>query len=483
MKPWEMKWESEAAPNAAPPWKMEWQKPEPSMWDETKAVAGRALTGVGYAAAAPEMAADLLKKGINWGVGQVVPGYSEAVAKADALRNQVKSIPTPGESVNALRETLPQPQTSVGKIAGAAVEAIPSAVALTPNAMASVPNALNAAVRYGAVPGAVSEGAGQVFEGTALEMPARIAGSIGSSVAMGMLPGGVQQAARAPSTQELSQKAKDAYQRVEQAGVVVHPNEYNSRMNQMFTTLANEGFDPTLHPKAATALRRMEELKGQPVSFQTMETMRKIAKNAAGSIERDERRIGQIMLTQIDDMVDNLSPANTIAGNSANVAQDISEARSLWHKVRKSDAIEELMKRAENRAAQFSGSGYENALRTEFRQFVQNPKKLRGFTQQEVEALKKVAQGGPVENVLRWAGKAAPTGIVSSVGGGGLGYLLAGPIGAAAVPATGFLARQGATAMTNRNALMANELIRGAPYTPKPNPSAAILYNALTQGR
>lgn len=458
-------------------------KPEPTLWDETKAVASKALTGIGYAATAPEGAANLLKEGINWGVGKVVPGYTEAVQKADALRNQVKSIPTPNEAVQTLGQNLPQPQTPIGKVAGAVTEAIPSALALTPNALNSVPNAISAATRFGAVPAATSELAGQAFEGTDIETPVRIGTSLVTGAVAGMLPGGVKAPTTVPTKNELTQQAKAAYDKVDQAGVVVHPQAYNTKMNQMFTNLANEGFDPTLHPKAAAALNRMDELRGMPVSFQTLETMRKIAKTAAGSIERDERRIGYLMLNQIDDLVDNLTPQNTVAGNAANVAQDIKEARTLWSQVRKSDTLDELMLRAENRAAQFSGSGLENAIRTEFRQLVQNPKKLRGFTVEEQAALRKVAQGGPIENVLRWMGKLSPSGAVSGAISGGAGYALGGPIGAMALPAAGYMARQGATKMTNRNAQIANELMRGGSGRSPSNPSAAILYRALMEGQ
>src|SRR5690606_40869921 len=64
----------------------------------------------------------------------------------------------------------------------------------------------------------------------------------------------------------------------------------------------------------------------------------------------------------------------------------------------------------EVRASQFSGSGLENALRTEFRQLAMNPKRLRRFTQEEQRAIKEVAFGNPTSNTLRQIGKLAPTG-------------------------------------------------------------------------
>jgi len=133
----------------------------------------------------------------------------------------------------------------------------------------------------------------------------------------------------------------------------------------------------------------------------------------------------------------------------------------LWSQASKSDAIETLIDRAKISASNFSGSGMENALRTEFRALAKDPAKMRLFAPDEREAIRKVAMGGPVDNVMRFIGKFAPTSLVSGALSSGTGVLFGGPIGAVALPAAGFAARQGATAMTKRNADMAAALMRG----------------------
>jgi hypothetical protein len=492
MNPWEMNWASQAptppANNAAKamPWEMKWdatsvpeQKPSPSFGSEALAVGGKLLSGVGYAVVAPEMAADLLRQGINWGVGQVVPGYSDAVAKADALRNQHKLIPSPADVVQKVDASLPQPQSDTGKVLGAVAQAVPSAVALAPNvqSLTNIPQVANAAVRFGAVPAVASEGARQALEGTSLETPGSIVAGLlagfGAANALPKIKGATAQSTT-PTIQDLKTQAKAAYDKVDQVAPIIPAAEYNTTMNRMFTTLANEGFDPTLHPKAAVALRRMDEIRGNDIGFNQLETMRKIAKDAAGSIDASERRIGQIMVRQIDDAVDRIP---------SNVGAEIKEARSAWQQVKKSETIEDLIQRAKDSAPNYSASGYENAIRREFIKFVKDPDNLRGFTQQEIAAIRHVAQGGLVENILRYAGKLAPTGIVSAAGSGGIGYMLGGPLGAAVAPAVGYLARAGATRATERNANLVSELIRGGKKPVNNTPSAALLYQALTQGR
>lgn len=465
----------------------------PSLWDETKAVAGRALTGIGYAATAPEGAARMLMSGADWALGNIIPGYTEGVEKVNKKVNEVRNqgpfnLPSPAESVDMLRQNLPQPQTTAGKIIGAGVESIPSAVALTPNAMNSVPNALNAAMRYGFVPGSTSEAAGEMVKGSSLETPVRIGTSLLASGLMGMVPGGIKAPTTAPTTSELKQKANDAYRRVEQSNVIIDPTAYNGRMNQMFTNLANEGFDPTLHPKAAVALRRMDELRQQPVTMTTLENMRRIAKDAAASAEGGERRIGQIMIRQLDDFVDNLSPANTLAGNAQNVAQDIKEARAAWSQLRKSQAVERLQTRAEDNASRYTQSGEENSLRNEFRALARNDKKMALFSKEEQDAIRKVANPGWLADAARNVGKLSPFNmslgpVASNAVTGTILYHLLGPAGALIPPTVGAIGKSLATQMTKRNAEMANQLMRGGPITPPTNPSAAILYNALMQGK
>lgn len=453
--------------------------PEASFTGDIPAIGGKLITGIAMAAAAAPLTAGVIGEGFDWLGRKLSTTYGEQSDKVNQKFEEVRSqapfnIPSPSDAIKKLASYLPQPQSPAGKIVGAGVEAVPSALALTPNALKSIPNAVNAATRFGAAPGVAGELTRQGFEGTPLEGPASITASLATGIGAGMLPKGIKPTTNAPSITDLKGQAKAAYDKVDQTAPIIPAAEYDSTMNRLFTTLANEGFDPTLHPKAAVALRRMDEIRGGDVGFNKLETMRKIAKDAAGSIDASERRIGQIMIRQIDDAVDNLP---------SNVGADIKEARSIWQQVKKSENIEELIQRAKDSAPNFSGSGLENAIRREFIKFVKDPDNLRGYSQQEIAALRNVAQGGPIENVLRWAGKAAPTGIVSGAGSTGVGYLLGGPIGAMAVPAAGYLARQGATKMTERNARIASELMRSGKMPEKQSPSAALLFQALTQGQ
>ena len=126
------------------------------------------------------------------------------------------------------------------------------------------------------------------------------------------------------------------------------------------------------------------------------------------------------------------------------------------------------------------GGNVDNATRQEMLRLSQNP---RGFTADELEALRRVIMPSATQNTLRAVGAFAPTGIVSSgmgLGvGGQLGGMIGGPVGAGlgamVVPAAGWAAKRRADPMTAQNA---DELVRiicagGTRAAAVPPPNAA----------
>jgi hypothetical protein len=320
--------------------------------------------------------------------------------------------------------------------------------------------------------GAASAGAGQgVTEATG----SPLAGALASMA----VPAGIGAVgARTPkpsvrSIDELKAASSQAYQDATAAGAVFKPSAYDNFVNTLIPDVKKAGFDAGLHPKAASVLSRIASEQGQPQTLDNMEILRRVVKSAAASNEPDERRIAGIIQGKLDDFVGNAGPNEIMGGNPAVAIPALQDARKLWSQASKADTIETLIDRAKLSAPNFSGSGMENAIRTEFRALAKNEKKMRLFTDDEQDSIRKVAMGGPVENAMRMIGKFAPTGVVSSGLSSGTGYMLGGPVGAAAVPAAGFGARQLATMLTMRNAQKASELMRGTqPSAIAPQPGA-----------
>jgi hypothetical protein len=274
-------------------------------------------------------------------------------------------------------------------------------------------------------------------------------------------PSGLASLSDIPTKQALREAADAAYKRADEAGVIVKPESFDAFKEKVVSQMQREGIDPTLHPDATAALKRLSEASGEQ-SLKKLETLRRVANDAEGSIKPADRRLAGQIVDEIDSYIDSLSEADVVAGD-ATKAKALKEARNFYSRSKKAEELDQLMNRAELSAPNFSGSGMENAIRTEFRSLAKNERRMRRFTREEREAIRRVAKGGPVENALRMLGKLAPTGVVSGALSSGAGFMTGGPVGAVALPATGLAARYAATRMTLKNADIANQLVRRGP--------------------
>lgn len=269
-----------------------------------------------------------------------------------------------------------------------------------------------------------------------------------------------------PTKEQLATDSKAAYKRAEDAGIAVSPDSFSKMKLELLDQLEKEGIDPDLHPDTTAALKRIASTDG-PVTLEKLETLRKIANDAKGSIKPADQRLAGQVVDHIDDYVDSLGESDVVAGDPAK-ASALKEARDLYSRKKKTDEIDQLIHRAELSAPNFSASGMENALRTEFRGLAKNERKMRRFTAEERAAIEKVAQGGPLQNAMRLLGKLAPTGVVSGGVSAGAGLAIGGPAGAVILPAIGGGARYAATRMTSNAAKSAQELMRRGPNKAPP---------------
>jgi hypothetical protein len=280
----------------------------------------------------------------------------------------------------------------------------------------------------------------------------------------------------APTIEQLKTDAKAAYKRAEDAGINISEGSFKGLKAKIVKDIG-ERVDPTLHPDTTAALKRILGSKGD-ISLSKLDQLRQIASDAKGSVKPADQRLASQIVDSIDDYVDNLSQKDVTAGD-AKAASALSEARSLYQRQKKAETIDNLIKRAEISAPNFSASGMENALRTEFRSLAKNDKQMKRFTPEERAAIIKVAKGGPVENTLRMIGKLSPEGAIPIMAN----LAAASATGGSSLALTGAAwgARRGATHMTLKNANAASEVMRRGPQknalaeVPKPEKRNALL--------
>jgi len=342
------------------------------------------------------------------------------------------------------------------------------------NANAVMPNigrqlsqgSAQADVAYGAASGAGSA-TGREYGGDTgalvggLAAPLAIAGSVAGAKT---LADKAQQASlkntATPSIDELKTAAREVYNEIDSLGAVVDSSRITGLTRDLSTTIRGEGFNKRIHPKVAAALDEFEKVKGTNQPISNLDTLRKVARSAASSIEPDEARLGSIMVSKVDDFLDNLDQSALVGGNADEVGRKFKNARQLWQRARKGDDIEYAFERAKNQA-----SGFENGLRTQFRSILNNKKKMRGYTAEEKAAMEQVVRGGGLENTAKAIGKfgfsegQATSMLMGSLGVAG-GAAVGGSAGAVAVPLIGQVSKNLAQKLTRNNAELVSQIVR-----------------------
>lgn len=290
-----------------------------------------------------------------------------------------------------------------------------------------------------------------------------------------------------PTEAQLKSEARALYQFADDAGMVLKPDRYGQTVDDMFSAISNKGFDHQMHPRVNRALERLSELKGQPITLQTTEQMRKLLGSAASSTDKTERMLAKTMMSKLDDYVASLSQADVIIGKPnvpiEQATAALNRARELYSMGAQSEKIARAISKAEIRAGQYSQSGMDNALRTEFRQLAMNENKMRGFRPEVRAAIERVAKGTPTENALRLVGKLAPRGPVSFLANAST--YVANPVLPFVTAAAGEVGKRAAAAMTQNNARMVDALIRSGGKLPQAQitPAQKLIIDSLLSGQ
>lgn len=385
------------------------------------------------------------------------------------------------EAANPLVYTAGNIAGSIGTGVGAARGGLTLMNAAKPTAASMGTRAAIEGAIYGGISGA-GQGEGLEDKLTQAGVGAGVGGAFGGAIgaAGGMIANRAAQSA-VPTVDDLKSQAGAIYDAARDSGKTFAQPSVKQVADDIAAKAISDGIDPTLHPGATAALRRLQEAADSGMTVQNAQTMRRILGAASRDpTNPDQARIAGAMLRKFDEFVGQSVP-------------ELAGANALYGQAKRGELIEEAIELAGSRAGQFSGSGFENALRTEFRALERKIIKgdLVGFTQAEIDAITKVARGGPIENILRYVGKAAPTGVVSFGAGAGVPFMVGNAIGgpalgaglAGSVMGAGIGARSAATAMTLNNARLAAAAARSGGQMPSVA-SGAIpgVTQALTAG-
>lgn len=266
----------------------------------------------------------------------------------------------------------------------------------------------------------------------------------------------------APDIDTLKTTSRAVYNELSESGVQVQPKAFSKLVNKTKADIQKAGFDVDLTPKTAGVIRRLERELGDAKNLNEIDTLRKVAQNAASSLDPADARLGSIIIDNIDTFLDEADPRTFIKGNlkASEVAPRYRIARELWGRARRSELINEAFERAKNQA-----SGFENGIVTQFRSILNNKKKAKFFKPNELKAMQEVVRGTTPANIAKVIGRLGfqeghATNILGGAIGATAGGLAFGTPGAVAVPVIGQVSRKLAQRLTRKGAEFADTVIR-----------------------
>jgi hypothetical protein len=284
----------------------------------------------------------------------------------------------------------------------------------------------------------------------------------------------------ADTAEGMSGKISQAYQKAADAGLQVDIGSYKNRAFGLSTELTSAGWRPD-NPALDNITNLVSTLTKEsgPKDLQQLMDLRQAIKMSANPNDPNAYRLMKIVLNDFDDYLDNLPKQSILAGDAKEGTKAWFEARKLFNQEKKAETFETILSNLNVEKNKFSQSGAENYLANELRKLAKNDRQMRLFSKSEQAEIKKAAEGGSLQNMLRYIGRFAPVGTIPQIGYGAMIY--ADPL-LGSIPAAGMGARVGAEQMRIGDVERLMDLMRSGtmPMSPFANVPATLSRGLLS---
>lgn len=307
-----------------------------------------------------------------------------------------------------------QAMTGTAGITGLAQKVAPAATALTQNVAGQLISA-----GAGATAGEPTAEAVKAYTGSdlaALLANIGVSGVVGGATSKGAMSL-VDRANKAPTMtmDDVRLRANRSYTAVDQAGVKLSQNNAQGMVKNIYDDLDKQGFliNNKVNPQALSVLETMNNTFSQgKTGLADISQLRTVVrKNLIDSTDPTLRKIGSEIISGIDSHLANLKPdpQNFVsgAGNFSDAMKTLGEARKDWRNLSRATTLENILNIAEARALDPKASESE-LIRRGFINLAANQGKMKLFTEQERNAIRAVANGGPVDALLSFVGQFNP---------------------------------------------------------------------------
>lgn len=346
--------------------------------------------------------------------------------------------------------------------------------------------------------GVVAPWLGSEAGGAVAGDPGRIAGALlGAPVAS--IRSGAQAGQKA--SQVLRSEAKPGYATFDQeaSNIIVSQPSFKGAVDDMANDMLRLKLDPGTHPNSSALFSRLQADAAPPASTFKMQGLASagaetaaptnisldgleiLRRNAVGIASRAQlpadREAARVIADKLDDYMARLDTKDLVSAGGMTPAEALAAKQAAdvrWSQMRKTERVEQMLERVENKSARFSQSGKENALREEFRTEgnaertrIKNGK-ARKWTDAELEAIEKVGRGGTFSNLMRDLGAYFPKRPVAAAATNIVGNAIGGPMVAGALAAAGAVGRAAATSGAQRRAERVLDLVSGSVVPRQP---------------
>lgn len=290
---------------------------------------------------------------------------------------------------------------------------------------------------------------------------------------------GFKTKAKVPAAADIKAQATQLYQQIDDAGVLIKSEPYNQFVNEVKVDIGSK-VRPARNPKIADAIKELDEVTGSAKTLQKMQDLRESISSLKMSSEPSDRMFAGKIVEKLDNFIEKLDTTKLIAPAQGDLEaiKLVPQARNLWKQARKSELLDELYEKAGFQPnAKYDDVVFATKLRDQFKNLATNKNKLRGFSPEEVKAIKDAAQGGRIENALRAFGKPLQGSVLQGQNIASLsipaaiGYQLGGTagavVGANLVPASRAVSRRVAGQLGKQNLQNVIDLVKtsGQPYS------------------
>src|SRR4029077_21286862 len=377
------------------------QEPRSAIGDFFKSIPRGIVGGLAATASASGQAEEgLMTGGGQQNLSSLITGQKQGVPCAEESRQLIQQHLT-GE--------FPKPQGRAGKFGETLGEFLGNPASYV------APGGMAAKVGTAAASANGSEALGQATKGAAAEPWARMAGAMAGGAASGARVKIAGARAVAPTLEEITKGAKDAYKNLHNLDISLQPKVVSDMSDGIKNLLMNGnpeaeiqgGFRARNAPGTFDALEELKRPAGQGklVKFADIDSVRQVlSRNAMG---RDVTTGGmttdalasQIAIEHIDRYLENIPQ---FAENARNARGNGAAKRSL-------EMVERQEFRGElNAATSGSGANLANTMRQRMKAILINDKMSARLTPEERDIAEGLAKGSKIANIARLVSKLGP---------------------------------------------------------------------------